>query len=108
MKGSGIPVAGTKELATDMFVKAWKQIEKVMPIASSFPNISGHFLAIMKPLCKNTPNKQTKKKHPKKPNSSPMIAKIKSVCPSGSQESFCLEFPKPTPKKPPEEKATID
>ena len=108
MKGKGIPVAGTKEEATDIFVKAWKQIEKVIPTAKILPNISGHFLAIIKPLCKNTPKRHNKKKHPKKPNSSPIIAKMKSVCPSGSQDNFCLELPKPTPKSPPEEKATID
>ena len=50
-----------------------------MPTARSFPNISGHFLAITKPLCNSTQNKQIKKKQPANPNSSPIIAKIKSV-----------------------------
>ena len=33
---------------------------------------------------------------------------MKSVWDSGSQKSFCLEFPKPTPKNPPVAKAVND
>ena len=91
-----------------MFVKAWKHIENVIPTAKIFPNMSGHFFAITKPLCNKTPKRHIKNKHPKKPNSSPMIAKIKSVCHPGSQDSFCFEFPKPVPKNPPDENATMD
>ena len=39
MNGKGIPVAGTKELATDIFVKAWKQIENVITTARTIERI---------------------------------------------------------------------
>ena len=39
---------------------------------------------------------------PTSPVSSPTIAKMKSVCASGSQPDFSIEWPLPTPKMPPE------
>ena len=33
MKGSGTPVVGKNELATLIFMKAWKPMEKVSPTA---------------------------------------------------------------------------
>ena len=38
---------------------------------------------------------------PNTPNSSQIIEKIISFCASGIALSFCVEFPKPFPKKPP-------
>ena len=42
---------------------------------------------------------------PKRPNSSPMMAKIKSLCASGIQFHFCRLWPSPTPNHPPEARA---
>lgn len=39
--------------------------------------------------------------HPIKPNSSPNIEKIKSLCGSGIYKNFCLLSPKPAPNSPP-------
>ena len=71
-----MPVAGRKELATDIFVNAWKQIENVIPKARSFEYVSVVLTAIEQPLTKNVPNKQTTNKQPKKPNSSAITAKM--------------------------------
>lgn len=38
---------------------------------------------------------------PIKPNSSPNIEKIKSLCGSGIYRNFCLLSPNPAPNKPP-------
>src|SRR5574344_894726 len=108
MKGIGTPVAGKKELATLIFKNAWKQIEKVKPTANNFPYISGQREAITKPLCNNVQKRTISKTQPINPSSSPITAKIKSVCASGNQASFCFDAPNPTPYKPPEANATSD
>ena len=41
------------------------------------------------------------KPKPMIPNSSYIIAPIKSFCDSGIYPNFWVEFPKPTPKRPP-------
>lgn len=50
MKGNGTPVAGKKEVATEIFKNAWKPIEKVIPTAKILPYMSGHLDAMIKPL----------------------------------------------------------
>ena len=79
MNGSGTPVVGKNELATLIFINAWKVIENVIPTAKSFPYISGQCVAITKPLCINVKNKPITSTQPTNPSSSAMIAKIKSV-----------------------------
>ena len=108
MNGRGTPVAGKKEVATEMFKKAWKPIEKVIPTAKILPYISGHLDAMIKPLWIKVQNKPITKIQPIQPNSSPITAKIKSVCASGIQYNFCLELPKPTPQNPPDANAIKD
>ena len=39
--GSGMPVTGTSPTTTAMLMKAWMQIQAVIPAASSAPNVSG-------------------------------------------------------------------
>ena len=72
------------------------------------PNKSSVFFDILNPLIINIRNKVIITIQPKNPNSSAITAKIKSVCPSGSHDSFCFEFPYPTPKKPPDANAIKD
>ena len=40
-KGSGIPVVGSVMVTADMFIKAWKVIHVVMPVATRSPKVSG-------------------------------------------------------------------
>ena len=49
MNGSGMPVTGTRPTTTPMFTNAWTQIQAVMPIASSAPNVSGAPRAVRMP-----------------------------------------------------------
>ena len=39
--GSGIPVTGISPTTTPMLMNAWRQIQAVMPAASSAPKVSG-------------------------------------------------------------------
>ena len=39
--GSGIPVTGMSPTTTPMLMNAWRQIQAVIPAASSAPNVSG-------------------------------------------------------------------
>ena len=53
------------------------------PITNIHPNISSHFKAILTHLYTNNINNNITKMHPINPNSSPIIANIKSFCGSG-------------------------
>ena len=39
--GSGMPVTGISPTTTPMLMKAWMQIQAVIPAASNAPNVSG-------------------------------------------------------------------
>ena len=39
--GSGMPVTGISPTTTPMLMNAWRQIQAVIPAASSAPNVSG-------------------------------------------------------------------
>ena len=74
INGIGTPVAGTKELATDILIKACEPIENVKPTASNLPNISLQEPAILIPRKTNHKNSQIIAKQPKKPHSSAITA----------------------------------
>lgn len=63
--------------------------------------MSGARIAIKTPLHIKIANKIKTAAHPMKPNSSPNIEKIKSLCGSGIYKNFCLLSPRPAPNKPP-------
>lgn len=70
-------------------------------MANKLPNISGALMAIKIPLHIKMANKIKTAVHPIKPNSSPKIEKIKSLCGSGIYKNFCLLSPSPAPNNPP-------
>lgn len=73
----------------------------VIPTASKLPNISGALIAIRIPLHIKIANKINTATHPIKPNSSPNMEKMKSLCGSGMYKNFCLLSPSPVPNRPP-------
>lgn len=79
----------------------WMATNAVIPIASRLPNISGALIAIRIPLQIKIANRIRTAAHPMKPNSSPKIEKIKSLCGSGMYKNFCLLSPSPAPNSPP-------
>ena len=49
MNGSVMPVTGTSPTTTAMLMKAWRQIQPVIPAASSAPKVSGARIAVRTP-----------------------------------------------------------
>ena len=77
----------------------------VNPVATNLLNLSFTFAAIAYPLTAKITNNAITAIAPTKPNSSTIIANIKSLCASGIYKYFCLLFPKPTPRIPPDASA---
>ena len=107
MKGSATPVGGTSESMTAIFNRALVMIHKVMPEASKAPNGSRARRATPNPRMTSRIYRQTTKIAPTAPNSSPMTAKILSVCGAGRKPNFCRPCPKPKPDHPPLMKAMV-
>lgn len=82
-KGSVTPVTGISPITTERFNIVWKAIPNVIPKAVYFPNKSSQFIAILKPRYIIVMNRLDTINIPKKPNSSLIIEKMKSVCGSG-------------------------
>ena len=78
MNGSGMPVTGNSPTTTPMLMNAWMLIQDVMPPASSAPNVSGARRAVRMPRYANARKSTTTTAPPTSPNSSPMMAKMKS------------------------------
>ena len=75
-KGSGMPVTGTSPTTTPMLMNAWRQIQAVMPLASSAPNVSGAPSAVRIPRYPKARKRTITSPPPRRPNSSPTIAKM--------------------------------
>lgn len=74
--GSGIPVTGSIASTTPMFRNAWPQIQTTIPVASSAPKVSGARRATRNPRRAIVMNAPITTTAPKKPNSSPITAKM--------------------------------
>lgn len=101
INGSGKPVGGIEFVTTKILSITCVEITHATPPASKLANISFAFWAIlisekirMINIIKITPA-------PKKPNSSQIIEKIKSLSAKGRYKYFCLDEKSPTPKSPP-------
>ncbi len=81
--GSGIPVSGATPSTAARFTAAWPQTSDVSPAASRFPKGSRQRSATQKPAYAKAPKAAITAVVPISPSSSPMIAKIMSVCGSG-------------------------
>ncbi len=99
--GSGMPVTGSSPTTAPMLITACAITHTVTPAASSEPNRSGAGIAMRTPSTANTANRPSTRKHPIRPSSSPMMAKMKSVCALGRKFHFERLAPSPTPVKPP-------
>ena len=101
IKGSVMPVIGTRLATTAMFTQAWKTSHTVTPVASSVPVGSGADSAMRTPLNAMTRNRRTMRSVPARPSSSPSTAKIESVYGAGRKPNFSRPAPRPSPKSPP-------
>ena len=93
---------GIDDVTTAILIIACKATIEVIPIATKLLNESGALIAITAPLHIKIENNIIIAIHPTNPNSSAIIAKIKSFCGSGIYKYFCVLFPSPTPNNPPE------
>ena len=82
-KGNVTPVIGIKDTTTIRFNNAWKESWNVIPNDKYFANVSLDNNDIFIPLYIIIKNKVDTINIPKNPNSSLIIANIKSVCGSG-------------------------
>ena len=81
--GSGIPVSGATPIAAAMLIAAWPQTSAVIPAASRFANGSRQAMASRTPAYAKAVKAINTRVTPTRPSSSPMTAKIMSVCASG-------------------------
>jgi len=78
MNGKVMPVTGSSATTTAMLTNAWKHSHAVIPAASSAPKVSGARSAVRMPAYARRMNRPITRPAPMNPNSSPMIAKMKS------------------------------
>jgi len=78
MNGRVMPVTGTSATTTAMLMNACRQSQAVIPVASRAPNVSGARSAVRIPAKARMPKRAMTIAAPTNPNSSPMIAKMKS------------------------------
>lgn len=108
MNGSGIPVGGMEPVTTAILIATCTAIKDAIPPTNKVPNLSFALRAILiKHMIRATKTK-IKKVAPTKPNSSPIIEKIKSDSLNGKNKYFCLLLNNPTPNNPPLPKAYND
>ena len=74
---------GIIELTAAKLIKNSKAIEEIKPITNNLAKSSGAAKPILKPLKTKSRKKIIKITEPRKPNSSPITAKIESVITSG-------------------------
>ena len=82
-RGSGIPVSGATPTTAARLSAAWPQISVVIPTASPLPNGSWQRNAMRSPAQPKAAYAAIRSVAPTSPSSSPMTAKIMSVCASG-------------------------
>ena len=78
MNGRVMPVTGSSATTTAILMNAWRQSQAVIPAARSAPNVSGARIAVRIPAQASTKKRVITAAAPTNPNSSPMIAKMKS------------------------------
>ncbi len=101
MNGNGSPVGGILAEITRIFNVTWVAIIQAMPAVSKLPKTSLLFCAIFIIENIRIANIVRTMVAPKKPNSSQIIEKMKSLSANGKYKYFCLEENNPTPNKPP-------
>src|SRR5438067_13538857 len=83
--GRVTPVYGSELVITATLTNACNVSMHVSPVANNLANGSGACQAMRKPRQDKMPKSSSTPMQPTKPSSSPMIAKIASVCALGTQ-----------------------
>lgn len=107
MNGSVMPVTGSKATTTAMFTKAWKPRLAVIPAAKRPPNVSGAVSETRTPSYTRRAKSAITISPPINPNSSPMMAKMKSFDALGRYRLAAWWLaPRPVPVIPPRARAS--
>ena len=72
-------MVGIEDVTTAIWINVWTENKATIPVANRHPKRSSTFKAILIPLQIITRNNNITVKAPKKPNSSPIMANIKSL-----------------------------
>ena len=108
MNGNGTPTTGNIPTTDAMLIVAWTLIHAIIPATAYLVNGSLVLIATFIPAQTKARKASKTVTVPNKPISSPITAKIKSVCASGPRlPHFWRLPPKPTPKMPPEASAIM-
>jgi len=104
-KGRGTPRTGSKPRTTAILTAASPMIHAVTAAVAIRANRSVVVPIILSNTTARTAKRNSTRTVPMRPSSLPMTAKMKSVSAAGSQPHLDFEFPRPTPKTPPEASA---
>ena len=109
MSGKGIPTIGNNPITMQMLMSAERIRGMIIPMASACTKLFLIAHASMSMRIKSAVYKARIISPPKKPSSSAMTEKIKSVRHSGKNCSlFCVPCKKPLPVMPPDPMAILD
>ena len=108
INGNGTPVIGIEAVTPPMLTTPWTTSKLANPKEYIAENVFLDFVPEKITFPININSKLTTNTTPKNPNSSAIIARMKSVWASGKYPNFWIEFPKPLPNKPPLPKATYE
>lgn len=97
MNGRVTPVMGRMPVTAPMFTKACAPTRKVIPMASWRPRGSGARRAAFTPARTKTVKRTSTSMVPRKPASSPMMEKMKSLWALGRYMNFWRLMPSPRP-----------
>ncbi len=101
-------MTGSRPTTAPMLMTACPTTHTVAPAAISAPNRSGARSAARVPSTPKATNSPITRKQPISPSSSPMMAKMKSVCALGRKFHLARPAPSPTPVRPPLPSAMSD
>ncbi len=103
--GNGTPITGRTPMTTPMLISAWPSTHTMTPVVAMTTNGSSARCATRTmPTASATSSSRTDRV-PGSPSSSPTMAKMKSLCASGSHAHFSRLAPRPRPHQPPEASA---
>ena len=105
ISGNGTPSTGRSPRTTAMLTNACPRIQTMMALTVIRARLSVDALMIRTNEIARTMNRARTIIAPSRPSSSPMMAKMKSLSASGSQDHFAFELPRPTPNSPPDASA---
>ena len=105
--GSGTPITGSMPMTAPTLTSIWPISQAIAPAVAIRTNRSSLRVTSRRHAYPITRNKPRTTRVPGRPSSSPTMAKMKSLCASGSHDHFSRLAPRPTPHQPPSASAYL-